>query len=73
MRTFKIILMAGFTIVTMANFVPQKAKAANPVASFGACYTLYNCQGGSIGSFEDSQCRSFGGHSINSGGLCLNL
>jgi hypothetical protein len=62
-------------LVTAASaaIYAHSAKASQQQAAFGACYTLYNCAGGSMGSFTDIQCRSMGGHSMNSGGLCINL
>ena len=67
-----------FLVSAAALILSQTSLADDPEQdlqpqSFGACYTLYNCQGGSMGSFDDMQCRSYGGHSIMSGGLCLNL
>ncbi|MGZ3693393.1 MAG: hypothetical protein ACXWQO_04325 [Bdellovibrionota bacterium] len=67
------ILFLSMAAVVLAALSVAPAKAKQNTASFGACYTLYNCQGGSIGSYDDMQCRNMGGHSINSGGLCMNL
>lgn len=70
----KLIYVFAFVLTAASAAVyAHSAKADQRRAAFGACYTLYDCQGGSIGTFTDTQCRSMGGHSINSAGLCLNL
>ncbi len=72
MRNILNLLLATVFSVSGHSFTaPIEAK--DPKANFGACYSLYNCQGGSMGSYTDIQCRSMGGHSMNSGGLCINL
>jgi hypothetical protein len=40
---------------------------------FGTCYYAMNCVGMSMGTMGDTQCESMGGHSINSGGACIDL
>lgn len=42
----------------------------------GECYTLFNCEGSSIGVLSDDQCRNMGGHSMRVGGnagACMSL
>ena len=75
MKTLIRLLLISATSLLLAQTSLAEDPADSEVQprSFGACYTLYNCQGGSMGSFDDLQCRSYGGHSIMSGGLCLNL
>lgn len=51
----------------------QKVRAEEKPYAFGACYTLFNCEGGSIGVFTDEQCRAMGGHSMLNGGICIEL
>ena len=70
-RIINLFLVAAFSISSHSFTAPTKAK--DPKANFGACYSLYNCQGGSMGSYTDIQCRNMGGQSMNSGGLCINL
>jgi hypothetical protein len=48
---------------------------ANPVNTewIGECYTLFSCQGVSVGILNDDQCRNFGGHSMKVGAVCMPL
>ncbi|MGE3262288.1 MAG: hypothetical protein AB7K68_10960 [Bacteriovoracia bacterium] len=74
MQNYRKILFTALVIFAgILSLFSLRATAENKGMAYGACYTLYNCQGGSIGTFDDTQCRAYGGHSINSGGVCVNL
>jgi hypothetical protein len=65
-------MLATIALLFMMSNSPN-ACANETIVGFGQCFTLYECQGGSMGSFDESQCRSMGGHSMLSGGICIEL
>ena len=77
MRLF--LQMIVFTILTAGVLVfslsipSSKVQAQDKILAYGPCFTLYQCQGASIGSYSDDQCRSMGGHSMLNGGICISL
>jgi hypothetical protein len=66
-------LAAIATSVVLFSPFNSKAKAQEHPEAIGACYTLFDCQGSSIGVLSDEQCRSMGGHSMLNGGICIEL
>lgn len=71
MKSVLILIAALISFSTFAGTEVRRLEARP--RWFGACYMLYDCEGGSIGSYNDDGCRAAGGHSINSGGMCFNL
>lgn len=65
--------MACIAVAIVILSYNQKVTAEEKLDAIGACYTLFNCQGGSIGVFSDEQCRAMGGRSMLNGGICIDL
>jgi hypothetical protein len=70
MRTIQFFFMG--LLISMST-VMAPATADQPEIYYGECFTLHACEGMSIGTYTDEQCRAMGGHSIRNGGICFEI